>query len=62
MSRRPQRFALPLPASHVLHAPLRRFDFANSNVNDENLDKMNPHHVPDVVSLSVTSGKHPLPG
>lgn len=26
-----------------------RFDFANSNVNDEYLNKMNPHHVPDVV-------------
>uniref|UniRef100_A0AAQ4P131 60S ribosomal export protein NMD3 n=1 Tax=Gasterosteus aculeatus aculeatus TaxID=481459 RepID=A0AAQ4P131_GASAC len=27
------------------------FDFANSNVNDENLNKMNPHHVPDVVLI-----------
>lgn len=26
-----------------------RFDFANSNINDEHLNKMNPHHVPDVV-------------
>lgn len=26
-----------------------RFDFANSNVNDEYLNKMNPHHLPDVV-------------
>ncbi|KAG5269778.1 hypothetical protein AALO_G00206010 [Alosa alosa] len=25
------------------------FDFANSNVNDEHLNKMNPQHVPDVV-------------
>lgn len=46
---------------HVLPASLCRFDFANSNINDENLNKMNPHHVPDVVSLSVTSGKHPQP-
>lgn len=56
VSRRPQRFGPP----HILRASLRRFDFANSNVNDENLNKMNPHHVPDVVSLSVASGKHPL--
>lgn len=28
---------------------LDRYDFANSNVNDEYLNKMNPHHVPDVV-------------
>lgn len=28
---------------------LDRFDFANSNINDEYLNKMNPHHVPDVV-------------
>ncbi|KAM6961479.1 60S ribosomal export protein NMD3 [Aplochiton taeniatus] len=27
------------------------FDFANSNVNDEYLNKMNPHHVPDVVLI-----------
>lgn len=32
-----------------------RFDFANSNINDEYLNKMNPHHVPDVVRLSCTS-------
>lgn len=35
---------------------LCRFDFANSNINDDNLNKMNPHHVPDVVRPSVTSG------
>lgn len=34
---------------------LRRFDFANSNINDENLNKMNPHHIPDVVSRSASS-------
>lgn len=27
------------------------FDFANSNVNDEYLNKMNPHHIPDVVLI-----------
>ncbi|KAJ8368786.1 hypothetical protein SKAU_G00088140 [Synaphobranchus kaupii] len=27
------------------------FDFANSNINDEFLNKMNPHHVPDVVLI-----------
>uniref|UniRef100_A0A669BPM4 60S ribosomal export protein NMD3 n=1 Tax=Oreochromis niloticus TaxID=8128 RepID=A0A669BPM4_ORENI len=27
------------------------FDFANSNINDEYLNKMNPHHVPDVVLI-----------
>ncbi|TNN80360.1 60S ribosomal export protein NMD3 [Liparis tanakae] len=27
------------------------FDFANSNVNDDNLEKMNPHYVPDVVLI-----------
>uniref|UniRef100_A0A8C2GG14 60S ribosomal export protein NMD3 n=1 Tax=Cyprinus carpio TaxID=7962 RepID=A0A8C2GG14_CYPCA len=32
------------------------FDFANANINDEFLNKMNPHHVPDVVRQSrVTS-------
>lgn len=33
------------------------FDFANANINDEFLNKMNPHHVPDVVrpsSLFIT--------
>lgn len=34
---------------------LNRFDFANSNINDEYLNKMNPHHVPDVVRLTLTS-------
>uniref|UniRef100_A0A8C1YLN9 60S ribosomal export protein NMD3 n=1 Tax=Cyprinus carpio TaxID=7962 RepID=A0A8C1YLN9_CYPCA len=28
------------------------FDFANANINDEFLNKMNPHHVPDVVRQS----------
>lgn len=27
------------------------FDFANANINDEFLNKMNPHHVPDVVLI-----------
>uniref|UniRef100_A0A8D3ANQ8 60S ribosomal export protein NMD3 n=1 Tax=Scophthalmus maximus TaxID=52904 RepID=A0A8D3ANQ8_SCOMX len=27
------------------------FDFANSNINDEHLNKMNPHHLPDVVLI-----------
>ncbi|KAK3513565.1 hypothetical protein QTP70_019457 [Hemibagrus guttatus] len=27
------------------------YDFANSNLNDEFLNKMNPHHVPDVVLI-----------
>ncbi|MEE6501190.1 hypothetical protein FKM82_004093 [Ascaphus truei] len=27
------------------------FDLANSNVNDQFIDKMNPHHVPDVVLM-----------
>lgn len=31
-----------------------RYDFANSNVNDEFLNKMNPHHVPDVVGFLLT--------
>lgn len=30
---------------------LSSYDFANSNLNDEFLNKMNPHHVPDVVSI-----------
>lgn len=30
---------------------LNRFDFANSNINDEYLNKMNPHHIPDVVRI-----------
>ncbi|CDQ99153.1 unnamed protein product [Oncorhynchus mykiss] len=29
------------------------FDFANSNVNDEFLNKMNPSHIPDVVRTST---------
>ncbi|TRY89070.1 hypothetical protein DNTS_009795 [Danionella cerebrum] len=29
----------------------KTFDFANSNINDEFLNKMNPHHVPDVVLI-----------
>lgn len=37
-------------AVKALHLPSPRFDFANSNINDENLNKMNPHHIPDVVS------------
>ncbi|RXM95911.1 60S ribosomal export protein NMD3 [Acipenser ruthenus] len=28
-----------------------RFDLANSNVNDEFVNKMNPHHIPDVVLI-----------
>ncbi|XP_016308139.1 60S ribosomal export protein NMD3-like [Sinocyclocheilus anshuiensis] len=32
------------------------FDFTNANINDEFLNKMNPHHVPDVVRQSrITS-------
>lgn len=31
------------------------FDFANANINDEFLNKMNPHHVPDVVRHSHTT-------
>lgn len=31
---------------------LSSYDFANSNLNDEFLNKMNPHHVPDVVRIS----------
>lgn len=27
------------------------FDFANSNINDEHLNKMNPHQIPDVVLI-----------
>uniref|UniRef100_A0A3B5M542 60S ribosomal export protein NMD3 n=1 Tax=Xiphophorus couchianus TaxID=32473 RepID=A0A3B5M542_9TELE len=27
------------------------YDFANSNINDEYLNKMNPHHLPDVVLI-----------
>ncbi|XP_067307619.1 60S ribosomal export protein NMD3 [Pseudorasbora parva] len=27
------------------------FDFANANINDEFLNKMNPHHIPDVVLI-----------
>lgn len=38
-----------------------RFDFANSNVNDENLNKMNPHHVPDVVRLDSSVNKPGCP-
>uniref|UniRef100_A0A8C1YLR8 60S ribosomal export protein NMD3 n=1 Tax=Cyprinus carpio TaxID=7962 RepID=A0A8C1YLR8_CYPCA len=30
------------------------FDFANANINDEFLNKMNPHHVPDVVRQQYT--------
>lgn len=49
---------MSLPARGGRHAnavSLRRFDFANSNINDENLNKMNPHHIPDVVSRSASS-------
>lgn len=49
------RGAVTLQPSHLC-VSLCRFDFANSNVNDENLNKMNPHHVPDVVSLCGASG------
>lgn len=38
------------------------FDFANSNVNDEHLNKMNPHHVPDVVRLLSASSLVYSPG
>ncbi|CAF97404.1 unnamed protein product [Tetraodon nigroviridis] len=37
------------------------FDFANSNINDEHLNKMNPHHIPDVRGRQVKSlGFKPL--
>ncbi len=34
------------------------FDFANANINDEFLNKMNPHHVPDVVRLITATRMH----
>ncbi len=34
------------------------FDFANANINDEFLNKMNPHHVPDVVRFITTTHMH----
>ena len=30
-----------------------RFDFTSSNINDENLGKMNTERIPDVVSIFV---------
>lgn len=40
---------------------LNRFDFANSNINDEHLNKMNPHHIPDVVRIVSRSSSSVLP-
>lgn len=33
----------------ILFALSNRFDMSTSNVNDDNIDKMNTDHVPDVV-------------
>lgn len=45
--------------TYTLHVSPYRFDFANSNVNDEYLNKMNPHHIPDVVTLNFILLKIP---
>ncbi|KAI4888600.1 hypothetical protein NFI96_021752 [Prochilodus magdalenae] len=35
------------------------YDFANSNINDEFLNKMNPHHIPDVVRAASNPSHDP---